>query len=355
MNLSESLNIATIILGIITASVAYIQLKVSSAKIKLELYNKRFNIYITTLDYYVSIYKGNSESVDESSLKFIKSFRESKFLFDEDSGIHEILIDFKLNAEIVINIERRALERDNTPSVDDRLEKNLKSLEKRLEKYISFRNVEGWQVLYKSNPLRGCLLSISMIAIFIPNSVLASADYCFGLSAKECESVELADAELKRQPEYCKPGFGLSENPFNLSKVQIRICNVTWGRGIERKPSEDDALIDRIITDARSLVRDDAISYLNLIQKLQTGYSCGVMDNIMASSAITTLSYSLNKEIDAVGLAGDKAIHKEIADKIEQALDRGKMMANNGACEEMSPAYRARLLHTARGLLSYRP
>ncbi|MFS1163068.1 hypothetical protein ACLKQF_10840 [Aeromonas salmonicida] len=346
MNLSESLNITTVVLSVITVYATYIQMRVSSAKIKLDLYNKRLKIYNATIDYYYSIYKETPELVAGHAFVFIKSLRESKFLFDESSGIYEALVKFKEDAEIATSIDRRKAEVNVTPSVEFRLHETLISIESKIEKYISFKSVDGWHFLNKKNTMRGCLIIISVFAINILNKAHASADYCFSLSAKECESVEAADATLKKRPDYCKPGFALAENPFNLSKVQVRICQVTYDREDKDKHKEGDALVE----EARALIREDAMNHLNLIQNIQTGYSCGVMDEMMASVAVSRLSHYINMEINEVGLINDSKIRKEMAIKIDNALDRGKDMANSGACENMSPAYRARLLHTARSL-----
>lgn len=199
----------------------------------------------------------------------------------------------------------------------------------------------------------------------LSNNAQARENYCVGLSTKECELIKEADVALKEQPSYCKDGFALPENPYGLSNVQIRICDITWGRGIENKQYENEIkrqekreqeekeerdVIHRRFEDAKALAREDATPYINLIQQIQTGYSCGVMDQWMADAAIIKLNYFINVELSDAGLVGEYNISKEISGKIEQALDLGKERANNGACENMSPIYRARLFKTARGL-----
>jgi hypothetical protein len=209
------------------------------------------------------------------------------------------------------------------------------------------------------------IMSMISTSILI-NNAQARENYCVGLSNKECESIKSADTALKEQPSYCKDGFALPENPYNLSNVQIRICDITWGRGIENKQYEEEIqkrdkreriekeeieLINRRIEDAKALAREDATPYINLIKQIQTGYSCGIMDQWMADAAITKLNYFINVGLSDAGLVGEYNISKEISGKIEQALDAGKEMANNGACENMSPVYRARLFKTARALI----
>ncbi|WP_141689892.1 hypothetical protein [Aeromonas sp. EERV15] len=214
-------------------------------------------------------------------------------------------------------------------------------------------------------------LTMSIIAISASSHAQERPDYCRGLLNKECALVEAANAELKEQPEYCKPGSELSKSPISLSKVQMQICEVTQGRGMPREATQhsstphdmsqdsdmqfarhmkeiDDANARRI-EDITALAREHMIPYLNLIQSVQIGYTCGLSDANMASFAINNIHNSMGKELMESGLGVDKAIG-EMNDKVEQALDDGKRMADNGACENLTPADRERLRRIINGV-----
>ncbi len=201
----------------------------------------------------------------------------------------------------------------------------------------------------------------------------ASESYCAGLSGKECESIKAADATLKKQPSYCKDGFALPDNPYKLSRVQVRICDITWDRGVEKKQSEEDKEYNqyvelkkendkryneylesqnRQIEDAKALIREDTAPYIELIQQIQMGYSCEIINDGMAMASISKLDHWISMDIARAGLIGEPSIQKEIAGKMKQARDTGKAMANNGACEEISPANRARLVQTTLSLIN---
>lgn len=214
-------------------------------------------------------------------------------------------------------------------------------------------------------------LAMSIITISASSHAQERPDYCRSLLNKECALVEAANAELKEQPEYCKQGSDLSKSPISLSKVQIRICKVTQGRGMPREGTQhnstphdmsqdsdmqfarhmkeiDDANARRI-EDITALAREYMTPYLNLIQSVQIGYTCGLSDSNTASIAITRIHNSMGKELMTSGLGVDKAIG-EMNDKVEQALDDGKRMADNGACENLTPADRERLRRIIDGI-----
>ena len=88
--------ITPILVGAFVAWVAYWQLKVNRDKLRLELYNRRFDVYSKTLDFYQVMrnYDGNfktEDSVKTSQRAFIKASRESQFLFDKESCVFDIL------------------------------------------------------------------------------------------------------------------------------------------------------------------------------------------------------------------------------------------------------------------------
>ncbi|MDI2112615.1 hypothetical protein [Commensalibacter nepenthis] len=52
-----SVAISTGFIGIITCVIAYSQMKIASAKVKLDLYERRFNVYMTALSCYQACHK----------------------------------------------------------------------------------------------------------------------------------------------------------------------------------------------------------------------------------------------------------------------------------------------------------
>ncbi|WP_416424486.1 hypothetical protein RAM80_01605 [Pseudomonas sp. App30] len=139
--------------------VAYFQMKIASAKVKLDLYNRRWGIYLAALDYYQSAYDKTEESMEVKAMGFIKAFRESVFLFDSKDGITKTLEKIKDKGAIVL-ARRQAAEDKNWPMSYDKkamsilteksadaltgFEADLLSLEQQMAKYINFRAVEGW-------------------------------------------------------------------------------------------------------------------------------------------------------------------------------------------------------------------
>jgi hypothetical protein len=87
----------------VTAYAAYF----NSEKLRLDLYNKRFEVYSTTIDFYQALIKwDDTEQNQRIYLRFIKSFLESRFLFKAD--VYELLGKMRSNADIVISFKEHA-------------------------------------------------------------------------------------------------------------------------------------------------------------------------------------------------------------------------------------------------------
>ena len=154
------ISITAIAISAVTFLVAYSQMKIASTKIKLDLYHKRFNVFVTALDYYqATIYKSHKE-IKEQSIEFVKSYRESQFLFDDNDGIYETLNKILQNGSVIYEYEKHKYERDNNltrdrfdlgemhnSSIEARteFEKNLINLEKQIKRYIEFKSIAGWE------------------------------------------------------------------------------------------------------------------------------------------------------------------------------------------------------------------
>lgn len=100
-SLALGLHLITAVLPIvISAAVAYMsysQLQTNRLKLKLGLYNRRFNVYQSALNYYLDFYykATNKNQSENAGRKFVSSYRESKFLFDEKSGVYDQLTVIK--------------------------------------------------------------------------------------------------------------------------------------------------------------------------------------------------------------------------------------------------------------------
>jgi hypothetical protein len=88
--------ITPILISAFVAAVFWWQYKISRNKLRLDLYNRRFEIYSKTLDFYQALISFDpsvtlKEPFNTLQKAFIKAYRESQFLFDEETGIYAIL------------------------------------------------------------------------------------------------------------------------------------------------------------------------------------------------------------------------------------------------------------------------
>ncbi|MBI1623866.1 hypothetical protein [Comamonas suwonensis] len=152
---------AAIFISACSFSVSFLQMKISSAKTKLDLYNKRFSIYLAALEYFQATWHEPHDKAQEESRRFTKAYRESQFLFEKNSGIYEILGKIQQNGAKILFHKKYKYESENNLTKDRldlsslhessmkaqfEFEENLKLLENQIGKYISFRSIEGWHI-----------------------------------------------------------------------------------------------------------------------------------------------------------------------------------------------------------------
>jgi len=152
-------SLVTALIGVAAFVVGYSQMKIASAKTKLDLYNKRFGVYLAALEYYQDIHSEVKDILKARANKFIHAFRESKFLFDAKDGIYEILDRVQKNGVVVrAHEEFRQNPNPNTDSelgwrlhnnslvAHSEMGKDILKLEDQLKDYLSFHNVTGWKL-----------------------------------------------------------------------------------------------------------------------------------------------------------------------------------------------------------------
>jgi len=131
--------------------VASRQSKTNVAKLRLDLYDKRFAIYETTLTFHQALGGLPGSLLQEPFVslqrQFVKAHRESQFLFDADAGIFELLGQINLSAFKVIAGKTRAHDMGGdrgaklvaeANDVYVSIEKSINQLEQALGPYIRF-------------------------------------------------------------------------------------------------------------------------------------------------------------------------------------------------------------------------
>ncbi|MCF8825473.1 hypothetical protein KIP45_05085 [Xanthomonas campestris pv. raphani] len=156
------LGVCALFVSTATFLVALSQMKIASAKTRLDLYNKRFNIYLSALEYYQAVWGLSDKPLDRCTQDFIKSYRESQFLFKDTDGIYATLTGIKDTGSSATHLERIIRETEQKAGSDllelgdlreqriqqlNDFEQSLISLEKQLSKYIRFEEASGWHPL----------------------------------------------------------------------------------------------------------------------------------------------------------------------------------------------------------------
>jgi hypothetical protein len=138
-------------IGSMALWVAARQSKTNMAKLRLDLYDKRFAVFENTLAFHQAL-AGSADDMQAAPFKalhasFTKAYRESQFLFDDDSGVFQILERINLDATKIIGAKRLARELPGDQAVRvaassndayKAIEKAMVELERAIGPYIRF-------------------------------------------------------------------------------------------------------------------------------------------------------------------------------------------------------------------------
>lgn len=146
---------ATILIALAQMKIAKTQKEIASAKLKLDLYNKRFAVFQAAIELYHATLRLD-EPMKSRELKlneFVKPLKESIFLFNKEDEIYQILDDLQVCVNMIVSYEEAVLLKKDqltidklkkqASDVDNRMQVNLETLVVRLEKYLQFKTVSG--------------------------------------------------------------------------------------------------------------------------------------------------------------------------------------------------------------------
>jgi hypothetical protein len=142
----------TPLIALIASYIAIQQWRTNKEKLRLDLYDKRFAVYENTLALYRMLMSETllteKEKIDIQS-NFIKSYRESQFLFSDSDGITKLLGDISSKTPVINNILSIHKAYIGNPDMQVQahmnhlealtfLNNSMPELEKRLAKYLNF-------------------------------------------------------------------------------------------------------------------------------------------------------------------------------------------------------------------------
>lgn len=144
---------ATITVAVYVARISRRQWWTNQEKLRLDLYNKRFEIYTRVLDFYQAIvmWEASAEQI-QLQYPFLKAFRESRFLFPKDSGVFDYISEFQKHAFRIVQFDnlkplakidpkeflKHSKQRENSLSW---LLNSMEGLEERLAPFLNFHDI----------------------------------------------------------------------------------------------------------------------------------------------------------------------------------------------------------------------
>lgn len=146
----------TLLISGFVAWITHQQLKTNQEKLRLDLYNRRFDIYAKTLNFYHALleYDASKKASTFSSLhnEFIKSQREAQFLFDRNSQIFQILEELHSKSFKIIGFKEDGKKTISCPEMLSKMaaemteafsffDLSIKKLEVAMARYLDFHKV----------------------------------------------------------------------------------------------------------------------------------------------------------------------------------------------------------------------
>ena len=154
----------TTAVSILAFVVAFFALWVSADKLRLDLYNKRFDIYLRTLKFQQPLLRARKEDGTFAALQtdFMIACRESIFLFSPRSGVYDQLRKLhEASAAIVQDIpndlpreKKSELEEKHSDAIVLWSDPGLEKLENLMKPYLKFHKV-GYLRLWPVGIMRG--------------------------------------------------------------------------------------------------------------------------------------------------------------------------------------------------------
>ncbi len=146
----------TAVTAVFVALIGFFQYRANKTKLRLDLYNRRFDIYRRAVDlFHQLVVWDDSEATKSAHLDFLKSYRESRFLFDPKDGIYGLLEEMntkafkvkyaydlrKMGAQVPTDVIQKS-----SNEQQEALEwfgKSISSLEERMSTYLNFHKISG--------------------------------------------------------------------------------------------------------------------------------------------------------------------------------------------------------------------
>jgi hypothetical protein len=98
--------VGTLSISAIVAAITRAQWKTNQEKLRLDLYAKRFDIYMRTLDFQDALLGWKDEPEQVALIApFYRAYRESKFLFPESAGVFRFMEEFSKHAFHITNFK----------------------------------------------------------------------------------------------------------------------------------------------------------------------------------------------------------------------------------------------------------
>ncbi|MCP9758484.1 hypothetical protein EGI20_04030 [Aquitalea sp. S1-19] len=143
----------TSVIATFVAFVAYQQWKTNQNKLRLDLYNRRFEVYSNTITFFQELSAlppgDRSEEFKEVQRAFIRSCRESQFLFSDESKIFEMLEKIHSDSFKVIGLKASGSSLAGDPELLSKMaldasaaladfDASIKKIETAMSKYLRF-------------------------------------------------------------------------------------------------------------------------------------------------------------------------------------------------------------------------
>jgi hypothetical protein len=146
--------ICTIIIASIVAWISRQQWIINREKFRLDLYNRRFEVYVAALEYYRALFvEPEGREIKDIQAAFVKAYREARFLFPDELDVLSLLGEFQKRANEILSfadpnnknmlsgmdsLQKIQIGERHTQNIKW-MDESLPKLEEKIAPYLNFR------------------------------------------------------------------------------------------------------------------------------------------------------------------------------------------------------------------------
>lgn len=141
----------TIFIALFALFFTYVQVRIASSNLRMQLYKKRFNIYSSALELYQELYSNpnilDKNEIKNKARKFNVCYMEATFLFPKNDPVNKTLEQMNSSADLIVGylVTNRVVDSEELKNCKKKYLEGMKRLAVQIRRYIEIDSLSGWK------------------------------------------------------------------------------------------------------------------------------------------------------------------------------------------------------------------